>query len=35
MEYLALYFAVAMLGLTAIAIVVSIVIYGAIYLSKD
>lgn len=35
MEYIALYFAVAMMGLTAIAIVISIIAYGAIYLSKD
>lgn len=35
MEYIALYFAVAMMGLTAIAIVVSIIVYAAISLSKD
>lgn len=35
MEFLALYFALAMMGLTAAAIVVSIIAYGAIYLSKD
>ena len=35
MEYIALYFALAMMGLTAIAIVVSIIAFAAISLSKD
>jgi hypothetical protein len=35
MEYFAVYFALASLGLIAIATVISIVVCGAIYLSKD